>query len=523
MNRILILVLVAFLAVPAFKAAAQVPLLNSYPGATSTIYLDFDGQTVNTPYWNSGVPFYCTSPNFTTAQITTIFNRVAEDYSPFKLNITTDSTVYFATATTKRQRIIVSAYSAWYGNAGGVAYIGSFTWGQEIPGFVFANLLNYNVNNVSEAVSHETGHTLGLSHQSKYDANCNFVNEYNPGGGTGETSWAPIMGNSYGKSLTLWHKGPTSAGCNSIQDDLSIISGNTNGFGYKTDDIGNTVQQASPVTFTSNTFSLSGEMNSATDVDVMKVTFTQPQRFSVSGAGLNSDLLVTITDNKGKVLNSYNPPAYTSVLFDSTFNAGTYYLSVSNVDNANTTTYGMLGAYTLNGSLPTSTLPIHSMNLSGAVVNNKHSLSWDIIADEPIESISIETSTDGKNFSNLQNVSADARKFDYQPNTTGNQYYRLYVITASQLKYYSNVISLREVARGEKYILTSNIVRGNNISLNSTGSFNWRLIDMNGRSVSAGKMNTGFNQINAGNLTSGMYLLQVIDGTSVSTEKIVKQ
>jgi hypothetical protein len=97
------------------------------------------------------------------------------------------------------------------------------------------------------------------------------------------------------------------------------------------------------------------------------------------------------------------------------------------------------------------------------------------------------------------------------------------VITASQLKYYSNVISLREVARGEKYILTSNIVRGNNISLNSTGSFNWRLIDMNGRNVSAGKMNTGFNQINAGNLTSGMYLLQVIDGTSVSTEKIVKQ
>ncbi len=523
MKRILIPVLVVLLAIPAIKVAAQVPLLNSYPGGTSTIYLDFDGQTVNTPYWNSGTPFYCTSPNFTSSQITTIFNRVAEDFSPFKLNITTDSTVYFATAAAKRQRIIVSAYSAWYGSAGGVAYIGSFTWGMEIPGFVFANLLNYNVNNVSEAISHETGHTLGLSHQSKYDANCNFVYEYNPGGGTGETSWAPIMGNSYGKSLTLWHKGSTSAGCNSIQDDLSVIAANSNGFGYKTDDMGNTVQQSTAVTFTSNEFKVSGEMNSATDVDMVKVTFSQPQRFSLSASGLNSDLQVSITDNKGNVLNSYNPPTSTSVLFDSTFNAGTYYLSVTNTANANTTTYGMLGAYTLNGTLPTTTLPIHSMNLSGAVLNNKHSLSWDIIADEPIESISIETSADGKNFNTIQSVSAETRKFDYQPNTSGNQYYRLYVVTASQLKYYSNVISLREVARGEKYILTSNIVRGNNISLNSNGSYNWRLIDMNGHNVSSGKMNTGFNQISAGNLTNGMYLLQVIDGTTVSTEKIVKQ
>ncbi|MFT3846095.1 MAG: T9SS type A sorting domain-containing protein [Lacibacter sp.] len=523
MKQFLIFAIASLLSGSAYKVSAQTPLLNSYPGATATIYLDFDGQSINSPYWNSGVPFYCTSPNFTSEQITTIFNRVADDFSPFKLNITTDSTVYFATASTKRQRIIVTAYSTWYGSAGGVAYIESFRWGMEIPGFVFANLLNYNVKNVAEAISHETGHTLGLSHQSKYDASCNFVGEYNPGGGTGETSWAPIMGNSYGKSLTLWHKGSTNAGCNSVQDDLAILASNSNGFGYRTDDIGNSVQQSTPVAFTSNAFAITGEMNSASDIDMMKVTFAQPQRFSVSASGLNSDLLVTVTDNKGNIINSYNPPASTSVLFDTTFNAGTYYLSVTNVGNTNTTTYGMLGSYTLNGSLPTTALPIHNMNLSGAVVNNKHNLNWDIIADEPIESITIETSADGKNFNNLQNVSSEARRFEYQPTASGNQYYRLFVVTASQLKYYSNVISLREVARGEKYILTSNIIRGNNISLNSTGSYNWRLVDMNGRNVSTGKINTGFNQLNTGSLTNGMYLLQIIDGAVISTEKIVKQ
>jgi len=141
MNRFLSLTLLAIFASSAVVISAQVPKLNSFPSATATIFLDFDGQTVNTPYWNGGTPFYCTPAAFTNDQITSVFNQVAEDYRPFNLNITTDSTVYFAAPIAKRQRIIVTAYSAWYGNSGGVAYVGCFNWGLEIPGFVFSSLL----------------------------------------------------------------------------------------------------------------------------------------------------------------------------------------------------------------------------------------------------------------------------------------------------------------------------------------------------------------------------------------------
>jgi len=96
MTRFLQFCFAAIFAASAIEISAQVPKLSSFPSATATIFLDFDGQTVNSPYWNGGVSFYCTAPTFTSEQITTVFNQVAEDYRPFNLNITTDSTVYFA-------------------------------------------------------------------------------------------------------------------------------------------------------------------------------------------------------------------------------------------------------------------------------------------------------------------------------------------------------------------------------------------------------------------------------------------
>ena len=76
---------------------------------------------------------------------------------------------------------------------------------------------------VAECCSHESGHAVGLSHQSRYDGvNCATpVEQYNSGIGTGEVSWAPIMGNSYYKNMTNWNNGPTPYGCTNLQDNLS--------------------------------------------------------------------------------------------------------------------------------------------------------------------------------------------------------------------------------------------------------------------------------------------------------------
>jgi hypothetical protein len=58
------------------------PTLNSYPVASSTIYLDFDGHDVNTSMWNYGTSFTAAPALMTDAQITEAFNRVLKISGP---------------------------------------------------------------------------------------------------------------------------------------------------------------------------------------------------------------------------------------------------------------------------------------------------------------------------------------------------------------------------------------------------------------------------------------------------------
>src|SRR5687768_15613842 len=105
----------------AFSARPQVPILNSYPSASAAIYLDFDGQYVTGTSWNWGGPINAQPSTLTVSAIQEIFNRVAEDYRPFDINITTDSTVYLNAPFNKRMRVIITPTNNWYGHAGGVA------------------------------------------------------------------------------------------------------------------------------------------------------------------------------------------------------------------------------------------------------------------------------------------------------------------------------------------------------------------------------------------------------------------
>ncbi len=121
--KLLLLFTVLFIAPVAMYA--QVPKLSSYPSAAATLFIDFDGHTVKGTSWNWGGPIYAQPAELNNAAITEIFNRVSEDYRPFNLNVTTDSTVYLAAPFNKRIRIIVTPTSQWYGSAGGVAFVGS--------------------------------------------------------------------------------------------------------------------------------------------------------------------------------------------------------------------------------------------------------------------------------------------------------------------------------------------------------------------------------------------------------------
>ena len=505
---------------------AQVPKLSSYPSASATILLDFDGHTVQSAAWNGGTVFYCQPAALSNTQITEMFNRVSEDYRPFNINITTDTAKFLAAPLNKRMRIIVTPSSSWYmGNVGGVSYVGSFTWGDNTPGFVFSDKLNNNTKFISECITHESGHTVGLSHQSKYDGNCNLVEQYNIGTGTGEISWAPVMGNSYYRNMTGWNDGPTPFGCANTQDNLTIIT-SLNGFSYRADDYPET-RNNSTYSLGSGSFSTDGIIATSGDKDAFKYTLSQNVNFhleakpySIGGnSGANLDVAVELY-NGNTLIRTFNPSSSLSISIDTVLNAGTYYLVVSGAGNENINDYGSLGAYSITGFF--GALAVRAINLAGTVDKNKHNLSWNIVADEPIKEQVVEISFDGINFKPFSTINALQKAFTNSTNHNGTIFYRIKVTSVLDQTAYSNVIALKSIGIPEKTFIVSTLVQYE-ITVNAAENYTYRLSDANGRLIAQGKGLTGMNKINVSKQAGGMYILQLANSKQRQTERIIKQ
>lgn len=513
----------------AMATNAQTPKLNSHPSASAVVFLDFDGHYVTGTSWNSNGPINCDGSNLNATQITEVFNRVAEDYRPFNINITTDSTKYWAAPVTKRMRVVLTISSSWYGTAGGVAFINSFNWGDNTPCFVFTALHNYKVKNISEAASHEAGHTLGLRHQSSYDASCNKTSEYNAGIGSGETAWAPIMGNGYYRNLTLWHYGSNPYGCNSMQDDLSIITGATNGIGFRTDDHPNLTSGATTLSFTNNRFQNEGIIESPEDKDLFKLIVptmgrlqlqADPFAAAMGNLGSNIDLEVAIIANN-QVIAAYNPQNILGVTIDTILNAGTYYVQVRGSGNSYAPNYASLGSYSFGGSFTAGNpLPVHKLELKGVTRDQRHLLDWEIVADENVVEQTVEISTNGRTFEKLSQVTAASRTYQYLPSKNNTVHYRLSVLFDNGRTYYSNIISLKNTNNSRPQLITNVIY--DRIVVNSIAGFDYSIHDAGGRIVSRGRLMQGMNNISAANWASGIYIVRYHNGGDVFTEKIIK-
>ena len=194
------------------------------PGVTSVILLDFDGYYLNSPIWYNGTPYNCQPSGLYPEQIQTILDSVKKDYASFNVTVTTDENVYANASPAKRIRVVITTSSEIYNGVAGVAYIGSMFWGDDTPCFVFPNTMSFNTLRTRFAVSHESGHTVGLYHQSQYDANCNLLYTYKPCDNT--TNTGPIMGSIGPTCLAKWWIGPTPNGCTFIQDDVQVITQN---------------------------------------------------------------------------------------------------------------------------------------------------------------------------------------------------------------------------------------------------------------------------------------------------------
>eukprot|EP00798_Chlamydomonas_sp_ICE-L_P003017 gene3017-13039_t len=308
--------------------------LHSKPGSSKSI-ADPQVSRWTRNYLNQDVSSITCAPydidrnsnNFGNAEldrILEIWKAVAEDFAPWDVDVTTQIQNQCA--------------------CGGIAYLQCFADTADLPIFVF----NTGIDGASEAASHEVGHALGLSHDGSASSS------YYGGHGSGDNSWGPIMGASYGVSISQWSKGEYS-GATNTQDDLSVISGYLN---LRTGDHGSTLASATllpPDSTGSVSVATTGIISTTGEKDYFRVNHGGGLvSVALTGISYKSNLnaAVNLLDSNGNVLLESNPnnsPKAGAVILSSNQPAGSYYISVSGhgvLDpSSGYTDYASLGQY----------------------------------------------------------------------------------------------------------------------------------------------------------------------------------
>ena len=366
------------------------PIRHSRPGAPRVLFLDFSGHVITNTVWNSSyaIPRWDCRPfdtdgntnTFSASEQTYIiqmWERVSEDYAPFDIDVTTEQPTNW-TSTTGHALITPDTdanglHCPHYGS-GGIAYVNVFGLANYShnaascysPAFVLP-MYDYSYANTAEAISHELGHNMGLSHDGYVVPPT--TNEYYGGHGTGDISWGPIMGTGYSRNVSQWSKGEY-YGANNPEDDLAKIAAKAP---YRTDDHGHTAASSTLLTASNGaTIIASGIISSNTDVDMFSfvsgigaISITAfPYRCASGTYGGNLDIFARLFDSNGSLVASDNPSNATQAIINYTSPmAGKYYLSISNSgagDPANAvptgyTAYGSIGQYFITGTVPLAT------------------------------------------------------------------------------------------------------------------------------------------------------------------------
>jgi hypothetical protein len=328
--------------------------LHSKPGAAKSIYLDFDGGSLlglNLWILNGlsltsllfggwsldGSPLLFSDAE--RAVIKEIWARVAEDFAPWDVDVTTEEPVYgglFRNSTSDTSYGVRVAFSndgnvqnqLCGGGCGGVAFIGTFDMVSSSetggPAWVFPASLNQKAKYMADAAAHEAGHTLGLSHDGS--ATSSYYG--------GNSLWGPIMGSPYGAAVSQWSRGDY-AGANNHEDDLAVIG--RHGLSLRSDEAGSTTATAAAL----NTLpGGKGVISSSSDSDWFKLTDctgTLAASATPTAVGPDLDVRLDLLDASGAVLSSNAPrttPSGTTAAglggaLSVPLTGGPYYLAVS--------------------------------------------------------------------------------------------------------------------------------------------------------------------------------------------------
>ena len=333
--------------VPSYNS--NIVSLQSLPSSSAVLMLDFFGGY--TPTWG-GVSY--PAPNIGNAAIRDVWKRVAEDFMPLNINVTTDRKVYEAAPATSRQRCVFSPDIVILPTAAGVAYIGSWNWGSDTVCWA-----KYTTGKAAAEVgSHEVGHTLSLGHKDTTTAG------YYGGHGSGATGWGPIMGVGYYQPVTTWSKGEFLDAVNTVDELATMITHNN--VAYRVDDIGDTLATSRHLEI-ANDLTASGEavIQNTGEADAFQFYTTGGTAnltANVVGDWANLAVMVEIQNSGGVTIASNNPAGATSAGVSASLSAGDYTFKVTGMGRNSPLTngfsdYGSLGYYSISGNVAGARVP----------------------------------------------------------------------------------------------------------------------------------------------------------------------
>lgn len=367
------------------------PVLNSLPTAADTLYLDFDGHASGTDRWaiqtNGGAVYTATAFNldanagvFSPAErlaIANVFRVVAEDFSPFNINVTTVDPGAFPDRVAFRQVITNSSAGivdptipagviglAWLNSYGGTSGPGdtdsiAFTFaGPPLSPNGFGGGTSGAIGpfalELANVSSHEFGHALGLNHYRGSPLTMNPADVI-PGVIMTDTSNGAararfVSGNADNGSMT-----------GAAQDDLAVIGNAVNSFGLRADDHGDNPANATAILQTGlSTYAGTGVIRSLSDPDFFSFVAGGDTtiRVDVDDFSTNLDVVLRLFDAAGNQIGMPADPTGSpdASIVRSGVNAlpaGTYFISVRSQGGV-----GEVGQYRVDITTSVSLAPV---------------------------------------------------------------------------------------------------------------------------------------------------------------------
>ncbi|MEM7350383.1 MAG: hypothetical protein AAF657_06225 [Acidobacteriota bacterium] len=358
-----------------YDAGLEVPQLSSNPGASTTIYLDFNGDDVSkgadifkTSCFKKGQDLEYIDEN-DRERIYDVFAQVAESFSPFDVNVTTILLDFLAVPPGQRTWALCTE-----DHVRGVG--GGFSLKDDNPAlFPFP---------AGPIATHEVGHSFGMFHAGVRGPGEDPFCYYNAhsSGISGFARWNAFMGNTRLGEMFQWTNGDYldsyQDGSTQPVDNLGHISNHSP---YRPDDHGTDMMSATPL---SSGATMQGIIADDTDKDFFVFTSgpgtltidalslaARPMRISTPTGPVYGrtkpalDLKIELFDDTGWIAESNPVSRLDAEIEVEVVVPGTYYVSVEGVgvgDPLNSPPsgyvgYGSIGSYSIRASFNSSTTP----------------------------------------------------------------------------------------------------------------------------------------------------------------------